>query len=170
VSGAQARTAGPGAVKVRLLGELSACSTLAALLSASATVDVASADGPYANRREPGGRLYLTVRARAAGAVRPEVRFDLSDGETYFVLTEALLDFAARERSAADPSRVRLAEVADAVLALIDAALSPSPVTIGKDESRSKAPAAHGRNKWGPGGSHPPGPRASISSRSPLDA
>ena len=127
MSRAQGGATGPGSVKVRLLGEPSACSALAALLGSSATVDVLSADGPFVNRREPGGRLYLTLRARQAEAARPEVRFDLGDGgDTYFVLTEALLDFAARERAAADPHRQQLARVADEVLAQIDAALSLS--------------------------------------------
>lgn len=123
----------PGTVKVRLLGERLACAALAALIASSPAAELLTVDGPYANRREPGGRLYLTVRARGEEAGTRSallVTFDLGDGDTYFVLTEALLDFAARERAAAaavgggDPqSRVRLAAVADAAMARINALL-----------------------------------------------
>jgi hypothetical protein len=156
-------------VKVRLLGGQPACRALEALFTAWADVDVLSADGPYPNRREPGGRLYLTVRPRTAVAARPEVRFDLGDSETYFVLTEALLDFAARER-AAHPSRARLAAVADAALARVDAALPQAQARHQQDGPAAVTAVLACGNKEGPGGSHPPGPRAPISSRSPLDA
>jgi hypothetical protein len=158
-------------VKVRLLGEQPGCRALAAVLTASAAVDVVSADGPYANRREPGGRLYLIVRARAAKAFRrSEVRFDLGDSETYFVLTEALLDFAARERAAGGKSRLRLAETADTLLALVDAVVPAAQATEGPAPGHLESPAPACERKRGPGGSHPPGPLAPISSRSPLDA
>ena len=66
------------------------------------------------------------------------VSFDLMPGEPdyYFVLTEALRDFAARERSHAEDlqgiaaqARIRLAETAEAALDRIEEAMN-TPVTI----------------------------------------
>ena len=53
----------PGMVKVRLSGEQHALYALAAMLAANPAVEIlAGPDGPYRNRREPGYRVYLTVR------------------------------------------------------------------------------------------------------------
>jgi hypothetical protein len=53
----------PGVVKVRLLGDEAACTVIAAILTASQDAEILTASAPYANDREPGIRLYLTVRA-----------------------------------------------------------------------------------------------------------
>jgi hypothetical protein len=132
----------PGDVKVRLLGGLPECKVLTAFLACSAAVDAVSVSLPYRDRRERGGRLCLTVRARTAQTGRPEVRFGPGEADTYFVLTEALPGFASRQRAAREP---RLAEMAGVPLNQVDAAVLVS------DE------------KAGPGGSHPPGPLAPIS-------
>jgi hypothetical protein len=53
----------PGMVKVRLSGELPAVDTLAAILAGHPAVNLLTGpDGPYRNHREPGYRVYLTVR------------------------------------------------------------------------------------------------------------
>jgi hypothetical protein len=103
-------------------------------------LEITSERGPYPNRHEPGLRIYVTLRLpaaeggprdmRAARLARSAVTFDLSDGDTYFVLTEALLDFAARERANAadsDPQfRTRLAALSDGAVDRIDALLRVS--------------------------------------------
>jgi hypothetical protein len=53
----------PGVVKVRLTGGRGDTAALADVLAAVLGVDVLTGpDGPYPNRRQPGHRLYLTVR------------------------------------------------------------------------------------------------------------
>ena len=58
---APARTVLP-VVEVRLSGELAACDVLTAILAAFPGVVVTGQSGPRRNRRDPGHRLYLTVR------------------------------------------------------------------------------------------------------------
>jgi len=51
-------------VKLRLSGEQPALDMLTAILADCPTVEILTGpDGPYRNRREPGHRIYLTVRA-----------------------------------------------------------------------------------------------------------
>jgi len=51
-----------GVVKVRLSGDLAALAALAALLASSPAAELLTGpDGPYPNRRDAGGRVYLTV-------------------------------------------------------------------------------------------------------------
>jgi hypothetical protein len=54
-------TVGPVA-EVRLAGELPVCDVLAAILAAYPGVQVTGQSGPRRNRRDPGHRIYLTVR------------------------------------------------------------------------------------------------------------
>jgi hypothetical protein len=66
----------PGVVKVRLSGDLPALAVLAALLASHPAVELLTGpDGPRANRREPGSRVYLTVHvpipSAGAGAQPP---------------------------------------------------------------------------------------------------
>ncbi len=54
-------------VKVRLSGDLPTLAALAALLASHPAADIFTGpDGPYLNRREPGSRIYLTVRVSIA--------------------------------------------------------------------------------------------------------
>ena len=58
-------------VKVRLSGDLPALAALAALLASHPAADILTGpDGPRANRREPGSRIYLTVRVPVPGQAR----------------------------------------------------------------------------------------------------
>ena len=51
-----------GVVKVRLSGDMPALAALATLLATHPAVGILTGpDGPRANRREPGSRIYLTV-------------------------------------------------------------------------------------------------------------
>ncbi len=54
----------PGVVKVRLSGEPAGLEHLARFLTSDAgpAIEVIEESGLYANRRDPGWRLYLTVR------------------------------------------------------------------------------------------------------------
>ena len=53
----------PGVVQVRLSGHQADAGALAAVLASIPAVQILSGpDGPYPNRRQPGHRLYLTVR------------------------------------------------------------------------------------------------------------
>jgi hypothetical protein len=56
----------PGVIKVRLTGSSGDVETAAALLAAAAELatglDLIETSRPYANRREPGERVYLTFR------------------------------------------------------------------------------------------------------------
>ena len=57
---------GPGVVRVRLSGQSGAPEDLAALLAGCPGAEILTGpDGPYPNRRQPGHRLYLTVRLTA---------------------------------------------------------------------------------------------------------
>ncbi len=68
----QARPA-PGVVQVRLSGHLADAGALAAVLACVPAVQILSGpDGPYPNRRQPGHRLYLTLRLTPATATEPE--------------------------------------------------------------------------------------------------
>jgi hypothetical protein len=50
-------------VKVRLSGERPGTDALIAVLASNPAVEIVTGpDGPYPNRREPGERVYLTVR------------------------------------------------------------------------------------------------------------
>jgi hypothetical protein len=54
----------PGIVKVRLSGAAGDVAAVAALLTdyADCGIDVIEQSAPYPNRRDPGERVYLTVR------------------------------------------------------------------------------------------------------------
>ena len=53
----------PGVVHVRLTGVPAAAEALAAVLAGTPGVQILTGpDGPYPSRRQPGHRLYLTVR------------------------------------------------------------------------------------------------------------
>lgn len=53
----------PGVVKVRLSGDMAGLDALTVILAADPAVEVLTGpDGPYPNRRDPGHRVYLTVR------------------------------------------------------------------------------------------------------------
>ena len=53
----------PGVVHVRLTGVLADAEALAAVLAGIPGVQILTGpDGPYPSRRQPGHRLYLTVR------------------------------------------------------------------------------------------------------------
>lgn len=52
----------PGVVKVRLSGEHGDVEDLAEVLTASPAVEVLDRSAPYPNRRDPGVRVYLTLR------------------------------------------------------------------------------------------------------------
>ena len=49
-------------VQVRVLGEVKDIDALAAALAASPAVEVIHRSGPRVNRRDPGVRVYLTLR------------------------------------------------------------------------------------------------------------
>jgi len=71
VSG-QDRTA-HGVVQVRLSGHRADADALAAVLAGVPAVRILSGpDGPYPSRRQPGHRLYLTVRLTPAPITEPE--------------------------------------------------------------------------------------------------
>jgi hypothetical protein len=56
----------PGVVKIRLSGALPDITALAALLGCLAPgIDLIEVSQPYPNRRDPGARLYLTLRIPA---------------------------------------------------------------------------------------------------------
>jgi hypothetical protein len=60
----------PGVVKVRILGAQPDLDVLASVLERLAVtvgMEVLDRDGPHANRRDPGGRVYLTVRIGTGG-------------------------------------------------------------------------------------------------------
>ncbi len=61
----------PGVVKVRLSGEPADVEMLATLLAdyAGSGLDVLDRSAPYANRRDPGVRVYLTLQI--ADGARP---------------------------------------------------------------------------------------------------
>jgi hypothetical protein len=62
----------PGVVIVRLMGAAADCDALAAILARQKVIEILTGpDGPYPNRRQPGSRLYLTVRL-AASATNPQ--------------------------------------------------------------------------------------------------
>jgi hypothetical protein len=53
----------PGAVRPRLTGSQDDTAAVASVLAAVPGLEVLTGpDGPYPNRRQPGHRLYLTVR------------------------------------------------------------------------------------------------------------
>jgi hypothetical protein len=54
--------AAPGVVLVRLLGSRSDLAALAGLVAGLPGVEILTAHGPRPNRRDPGERVYLTVR------------------------------------------------------------------------------------------------------------
>ena len=63
----------PGVVQVRLSGHPADADALAAVLASIPAVQILSGpDGPYPNRRQPGHRLYLTVRLTPAATTEPE--------------------------------------------------------------------------------------------------
>ena len=63
----------PGVVQVRLSGLPADADALAAVLAGIPAVQILSGpDGPYPNRRQPGHRLYLTLRLTPATATEPE--------------------------------------------------------------------------------------------------
>ena len=63
----------PGVVQVRLSGHLADAGALAAVLAGIPAVQILSGpDGPYPSRRQPGHRLYLTVRLTRAATTEPE--------------------------------------------------------------------------------------------------
>lgn len=57
----------PGVVKIRLSGAAGDVEVLADVLSASPTAEVIDRSSPYPNRRDPGERVYLTVRITKEG-------------------------------------------------------------------------------------------------------
>lgn len=52
----------PGVVRVRLSGAVGDIEVLAALLAAPGVVEVIEKSAPYPNRRDPGERVYLTLK------------------------------------------------------------------------------------------------------------
>lgn len=53
----------PGVIQVRLSGHPDDADALAAILASTPAVHILTGpDGPYPNRRQPGHRLYLTLR------------------------------------------------------------------------------------------------------------
>ena len=63
----------PGVVQVRLSGDQDDAAALAGVLAAVPGLQILSGpDGPYPNRRQPGHRLYLTVRLTPAATTEPE--------------------------------------------------------------------------------------------------
>ena len=63
----------PGVVQVRLSGLLADADALAAVLASIPAVQILSGpDGPYPSRRQPGHRLYLTVRLTQPPPPKPE--------------------------------------------------------------------------------------------------
>ena len=60
----------PGVIHIRLSGHLT---DAAAVLASIPAVQILSGpDGPYPNRRQPGHRLYLTVRLTPVATTEPE--------------------------------------------------------------------------------------------------
>jgi hypothetical protein len=57
----------PGVVKIRLSGATGDVEVLADVLSASPSAEVIDRSAPYPNRRDPGERVYLTVRITKGG-------------------------------------------------------------------------------------------------------
>jgi hypothetical protein len=57
----------PGVVKIRLSGAAGDVEVLAGVLSASPAAEVIDRSSPYPNRRDPGERVYLTVRIMKGG-------------------------------------------------------------------------------------------------------
>jgi hypothetical protein len=57
----------PGVVKIRLSGDPADTALLAAVIAASPAVEVIEQSAPYPNRRDPGERVYLTVRVDRPG-------------------------------------------------------------------------------------------------------
>lgn len=124
-----------GSVWIRLLGDPAACEAWAAVIAAHGDVDELM--GPFPNRRDPGVRLSLTVRARsgaapaADGSSRMAV-FDVMANPEGFVLEEALREYAASLRGDAgnglNPQWCReRAEAAELMLARIEDAISRKP-------------------------------------------
>ncbi len=62
----------PGVVHIRLSGHLADAALAAVLASIPAVQILSGPDGPYLNRRQPGHRLYLTVRLTPATTTGPE--------------------------------------------------------------------------------------------------
>jgi hypothetical protein len=56
-----------GVVKIRLSGAAGDVEVLADVLSASPAAEVIDRSAPYPNRRDPGERVYLTVRITKGG-------------------------------------------------------------------------------------------------------
>jgi hypothetical protein len=89
--------------------------------------------GQVAPSRPAPGHCLRCGRPEAEHRMRT-VTFDLmADDDTYFVLTEALREFASRQRWAAQDhptttaeDRIRRAECADNALGLIEKAISPA--------------------------------------------
>jgi hypothetical protein len=52
----------PGVVKIRLSGVAGDVEVLADVLSTSLAAEVIDRSAPYPNRRDPGERVYLTLR------------------------------------------------------------------------------------------------------------
>ncbi len=52
----------PGVVKIRLSGAADDVEVLAGVLSTSPAAEVVDRSAPYPNRRDPGERVYLTLR------------------------------------------------------------------------------------------------------------
>jgi hypothetical protein len=57
----------PGVVKIRLSGAAGDIEVLAGLVSSSPAAEVIDRSAPYPNRRDPGERVYLTVRITKGG-------------------------------------------------------------------------------------------------------
>ena len=63
----------PGVVHIRLSGPPAGAEALAAVLASTPAVQILTRpDGPYPNRRQPGHRLYLTLRLTPAATTEPE--------------------------------------------------------------------------------------------------
>jgi hypothetical protein len=64
----------PGIVKIRLSGALADITAAVSALSCPAVgFDLIEVSQPYPNRRDPGARLYLTIRLAADPSARPHL-------------------------------------------------------------------------------------------------
>jgi hypothetical protein len=82
VAGSPLAGQAPGVVKIRLSGALPDIAALASLFDHRGTgIDLMDISQPYPNRRDPGARLYLTIRLAAGqsgtGAQPPHRPADL---------------------------------------------------------------------------------------------